>query len=245
MDVKDLHRERSSASGTPDTGDNDGSSEPGHLSRVVDQSVQEPLSLGRRRAGGVAQHAVVRDSRHATVTKVGEELAHRSSVSELCSIEVDEVGCDVKHQRCFRPSRVCITTMQNGHHDINGVPLRSKLVGRGTKSIVVPPMPAENDQSIETIGGRAGEFDEDADEGLGPDRQGAGEVLVLPGCAERQYGCDERRFVDGRGEGSSPGLGDDGVGADRKVRTVLLGRPEGNDEEARRIYQVGGGLRCQ
>ena len=65
---------------------------------MFDQSVEDPFAFGGRGTGRVAEDTVCRHRSHATGAELREEVAHRSSVAWLCSIEANEVGREMQHQ---------------------------------------------------------------------------------------------------------------------------------------------------
>ena len=105
----------------------------------------------------------------------------------------------------------------------------SEGIERPAERARVAPVGRDEDDPLEGVQRRATELDEEQLDGLVPDREGPGEVLVLAA-----------RPVGHRGRADQPDValdrtGDDrvrdlGVGGEGQVRTVLLGRADRHQE---------------
>ena len=109
---------------------------------------------------------------------------------------------------------------------------------RPIESVDVAGVAAEEDDAVEAVTGGSSQFDQHRDQAVCPDRQCAGEALVLTGRSVGQGGGHDDGFVDCGRECFRPALGDHRVGRYRKMWAVLFSRSQRDDQYSAHVLEV-------
>lgn len=224
----------------------------------VDQRIpdgaKERSSVGGVGARGKAGDAVPARLRHGI-----REDAFRGAVGIVRDgelVEADELGCKMEEQVGLslvgvEIGRIGDERLPDGRRELVGVPradLEAAKVGEpdlvdgDADRGVVAEVGIHEEQSPPAGGGRpVGDLAQRGDERFVPEREGArpfGGVTGGDGDGERR---EQGNAGAGGGEHAG-GFREQGVRAGRQVRAVLLGRAEGQQEQAAAAFAEGGNL---
>jgi len=185
---------------------------------------EEPLTLGRRRAGRVAEDAVGAHHAHAPLAQHRHDLADRLRITSLGVIQPDGLGRQREHDRGLEPAGVRVALRQPGVPGVRGPALVAKPAGGRLDRGGVAAVPVDQQQGGPVQAGVAAKLDQAGGQRLAADGQRAGEVRVLAARADAERG----RQRDARPARAGPPRyrhGDPRVGVERQMRPVLLQRP--------------------
>ncbi len=208
------------------------------LGQAPGEPREEPLALGRRRAGRVTQDAVAADRAHSPLAQHRHDLADRPGVTRLGRVQPDRAGRQREHDRGLQPAGVRVAAGQPGVPGMRGPALVTEPGGRRLDRGRVAAVPVDQEEGGPVQAGVAAELDQAGGQRLGADGQRAGEVRVLAARPDTERG----RQGDARPARACPPRhrhDDPRVGVERQVRPVLLQRPHRHYQQAPRVLLDG------